>query len=706
MKPTKLTKFFRTSIYALAVRHGLTLAIPFLIMGSFALLIINFPYTPYLDFLESFLGGAFKELMTSVYDITLGSLALLLILTISLSFGRLCENDGVFLYPVVSLVSYLAFCGGITGQKEYIFGAEWVFTAMCITMLSCVLFSKRANFGGYFKKLHMTGAEYLYNLAVSSLIPAVIILLIFAVSGLLLRSIWHSANITNFGSYLFLRLFENIGENLPGILFYVLMTHVLWFFGIHGTNTLEAVSQRLFEHNIELNQAMILAGQNPDKIFSKTFLDTFVFLGGCGSALCLVLALGLCARKSHNRKMAFVALPSALFNISEIVIFGFPVILNPVMLIPFLLSPLVLVLTSTFAVSVGLVPVVTQSVQWTSPILLSGYQATGSLSGSILQVVNIVIGILIYIPFVKWNEKVQTEEFLTAVKSMEEDMAAGEKLGVMPQYLKNGYRNNYYAKTLSMDLENAIHRDQLNLFYQAQIKEDGTIHGMEALLRWNHPVVGYIAPPVIIGLAYESGILDELSFYLIEKACHDAAEMKQNSSQEFCLSVNISPKQLETLGFLDQVLHIIETHAPEGIHIVLEITERTMMVTSEALAQKIQLLKQAGIEFSLDDFGMGHSSILLLQENLFDEVKLDGTLMEKLLSNERSRNIISGIMKLSDDLHFRVVAEYVETPEQRQVLLELGCKIYQGYYYSRPLCLTDFLNYLAASKTGTASNSN
>ena len=131
-----------------------------------------------------------------------------------------------------------------------------------------------------------------------------------------------------------------------------------------------------------------------------------------------------------------------------------------------------------------------------------------------------------------------------------------------------------------------------------------------------------------------------------------------------------------------------------------------MMVTSEALAQKIQLLKQAGIEFSLDDFGMGHSSILLLQENLFDEVKLDGTLMEKLLSNERSRNIISGIMKLSDDLHFRVVAEYVETPEQRQVLLELGCKIYQGYYYSRPLCLTDFLNYLAASKTGTASNSN
>ena len=231
MKPTKLTNFFRTSIYALAVRHGLTLAIPFLIMGSFALLIINFPYTPYLDFLESFLGGAFKELMTSVYDITLGSLALLLILTISLSFGRLCENDGVFLYPVVSLVSYLAFCGGITGQKEYIFGAEWVSTAMYHDAFLRPVHKGKTRRA--LQKLHMTGAEYLYNLAVSSLIPAVIILLIFAVSSLLLRSIWQR-KYYEFGSYLFLRLFENI-ENLPGITVLCTDDTCTVVFRIHGT---------------------------------------------------------------------------------------------------------------------------------------------------------------------------------------------------------------------------------------------------------------------------------------------------------------------------------------------------------------------------------------------------------------------------------------------------------------------------------------
>lgn len=700
MKTSRISKKLRNSIYALAVRHGLTLAIPFLIMGSFALLINNFPCEPYQDFLDSFIGRSFSNLMVGLYDVSLGSLALVLILTISLSYGRLSGNDAVFLYPAVSLVSYLAFCGGISGQSEYIFGAEWVFTAMCITMLTCILFEKGIMLGRKVRRLHTTGAEYLYNLAMNSLAPTVIIILIFASTGLVLRTVWHSTNITNFGSYLFLELFKHVGGDLPGILFYVLMTHVLWFFGIHGTNTLEAVSQRLFEHNIELNQAMILAGKEPSQIFSKTFLDIFVFIGGCGSALCLVLALCICARKNHNRKMAFVALPSAFFNISEIVIFGFPVILNPVMLIPFLLSPLILAVTSTLAMHAGLVPLVTHSVEWTTPVFISGYQATGSISGSILQFVNIIIGVLIYLPFVKRNEKFQTEEFLAAVKHMETDMDLGEKQGVMPQYLKHDYRVNYYAKTLAMDLENAIHRDQLQLFYQAQIKEDGSIHGMEALLRWNHPVVGFIAPPVIIGLAYESGLLNKLSYYLLEKACRDADKLRQTTGNDFCLSVNISPKQLETTTFLDHVLEIVKAQAPHGVRIVLEITERTMLVTSEAVIKKIHLLKQSGIEFSLDDFGMGHSSLLLLQDNLFDEVKLDGALVKKILSNDRSRNIISNIIKMSDDLHFRIVAEYVETLDQKQVLSELGCTIYQGYYYSRPLCLNDSLQYLAASETG------
>lgn len=93
----------------------------------------------------------------------------------------------------------------------------------------------------------------------------------------------------------------------------MIITHVLWFFGVHGTNTLEAVSRRLFEPNVSVNQSLLLAGQVPTEIFSKTFLDTFAFLGGCGCALSFIIALCIASRRSHNRKIAYVALPSAFF---------------------------------------------------------------------------------------------------------------------------------------------------------------------------------------------------------------------------------------------------------------------------------------------------------------------------------------------------------------------------------------------------------
>lgn len=682
------------SICVRAVHHGLTLAIPFLIMGSFALLFHNFPSTAYQVFLSRFLGGAVGVILSTIYEISLGSLSLVLCITISLSYGRLAEANDLNLYPMAALSSYLAFCGGIWNQPSYIFNAEWVFTAMCITLTACILFRKLSEVSRRFRQLHTTGAEYLFNISIQSLFPIVCMVLLYAGVGYLLRVIWGDSNITNFGSYLFLRLFSGLSGNLAGLILYVFLTHVLWFFGIHGTNTLEAVSQRLFEPNIAVNQALILAGQVPTEIYSKTFLDTFVFLGGCGCALSLVIALCIIARKSHNRKLAFVALPSALFNISEIAVFGFPIIFNFTMLIPFLLTPIMLTLTSTFAVKLGLVPIVTNSVEWTVPIIISGYQATGSAAGSILQLFNVCLGACIYIPFVKRSEQLQTAEFQQAVRQMEQDMAAGEKNGILPVYLHHSYPENYYARTLAMDLKNALDRKQLELFYQAQVTNQDTLHGAEALLRWKHPVAGYIAPPVLIQLAYESGFLDELGYALLHMACRDAKEMEASISGSIHLSVNISPKQLSSEHALEKMGSIIQSYHLSRIHVVLELTERAAMEASDRIFSEIELLHRQGIQFSMDDFGMGHNSLLGLQENYFDEVKLDGQLVSQLLTNERSQDITAGIIQMSSNLNNRIIAEFVETREQRDLLEKLGCHIYQGYYFSRPLDLTEFLAYV------------
>lgn len=686
---------FQNTIYARAIRHGLTLAIPFLIMGSFALLLTNFPLGVYQDFIRTWMNGAASAILETLYQISLGSLALVLTVTISISYGHLTETDQLFLYPIVAVCSYLAFCGGIENQSDYIFNAEWVFTAMVITLLSCVLFHKILKLGHRFERLHTTGADYLFNISIQCLIPVILVSLFFAVTGYVLRVAWDSSNITNFGSYLFLKLFDKISGNLFGILLYVVMTHLLWFMGIHGTNTLEAVSRHLFEQNVEINQSLVLAGHIPTEIFSKTFLDTFVFIGGCGTALSFVLALYIASKQSHNRKMSFVALPSALFNISEIAVFGFPIIFNLTMLIPFILTPVILTLISASAIKTGLVPAVTQSVEWTIPVLLSGYQATGSVSGSLLQLFNLLVGVFIYMPFVRRSEKQETGKFKQAVRQMEQDMAAGERDGVIPAYLSHKYPYYYYAKTLSMDLTNAMKRGQLQLFYQPQISSQGELHGMEALLRWNHPVTGYIAPPVLIRLAHESGILNELGYSLLDRACLDAQAIQNSVSNNICLSINISPKQLQDPGFFDKTLEIVRQYPLERIHVVLEITERAAMELSAELKKKMEYMKEQGLEFSLDDFGMGHNSLVQLQEGCFNEVKIDGNLVSQLPNNKSTREIISGIVQMSQNLNCRTIAEFVETEEQRDMLLSLGCVIYQGYYYSKALPPEEFLEYIS-----------
>lgn len=685
---------FQKSIYAQSIRRGLTLAIPFLIMGSFALLFLNFPSNTYQDFLTSCMNGALTDILNTVHAISLGSLALVLIITISLSFGLLAGTDMYMLYPLVALSSYLAFCGGIQNQEDYIFDAEWVFTAMCITLLSCILFQHALRIGSRFERLHTTGAEYLFNISIQSLFPVITVILFFAIAGYLLRLWGGGNNIVNFGSYLFLRLFDGISGNIFGILLYVIITHVLWFFGIHGTNTLEAVSRSLFEHNIEINQALVNSGKIPTEIFSKTFLDTFIFLGGCGCALSFVIALCIASRKSHNRKIAYVALPSALFNISEIAVFGFPIIFNVSMLIPFILAPVVLTLTSTFATWTGLVPVVTQSVDWTVPVIVSGYKATGSVAGSLLQIFNILAGVLIYIPFIRRSEQKETSLFKEAIQKMEQDMAIGEKNGHIPRFLNRESSTSHYAKTLAMDLHNAMRRGQIQLFYQPQITARGTLHGAEALLRWRHPVAGYVAPPLVIALAYEDGFLNELSYYLLNRALKDAQAMDRYLKDDIHLSVNISPKEMQDSEYFDRVTDILDQYELRHIHLVLEITERAAMEMSDPLEKGMERLREQGVEFSLDDFGMGHNSILHLQENTYCEVKLDGNLVTQLPGNERSKDIISGILRMSKSLDCRTIAEFVETKEQQDMLLLLGCTIYQGYLYSRPLELSAFLDYV------------
>ncbi|MFV0363357.1 MAG: EAL domain-containing protein [Suipraeoptans sp.] len=702
----RITDYFSNSLVIRSIHRGLTLAIPFLIMGSFALLLNNFPLESYQIFIkETFLNGIISTFFVTLYNVTLGSLTFIIILTISISFGQIITSKLYFLYPLIALLSYIAFCGGMDDPDINIFDATWIFTAMVITMVSSAIFrtcekhidNNRKNNKGI--KFYSMGAGYYFNLALAYIAPLVIIVSLFAMIGMALRLSTGNANITNFGSLIFLKLFEKMGRSLFSVLLYVVVVHLLWFFGIHGTNTLEAVAIDYFKPGIEINQQLIESGQAPTEIFSRVFLDSFIFIGGCGCALALTIAIIISSRKKHTRRLGLFSLPTVLFNISEIPIFGFPVVFSTNMFIPFLITPVIITLTSYVAMNTGLVPMPINEVGWTVPIIISGYQATGSIAGGILQLFNLLIGILIYMPFVRISEHSQVTKYRNIVKQIELDAFDAEEKGTGLLLLSDSYKYNYYAKTLAEDLRTALANQEPVLFYQPQITNTDTLHGVEGLLRWQHPSFGYIAPPVLIMLASESGFLDELTYYLMERSIDDGTKMVKKMNREVHISINISPKHMESEEFLERTRKYTSDAKKNGIQPVLEFTERTVMSAGEEQLEKIKKLQSEGNEFSIDDFGMGNSSILRLQENSFDEVKLDGSLVKQLTQNERSKEIISSIVKLSKSLNFRIVAEYVETKEHRDRLEEIGCYIYQGYYFSRALPIDQLLDYLSVFTT-------
>ncbi|MPM55877.1 PTS system oligo-beta-mannoside-specific EIIC component [bioreactor metagenome] len=196
-----------------------------------------------------------------------------------------------------------------------------------------------------------------------------------------------------------------LASSLPAALLVVFLVHLLWFFGLHGTNILLPVTTALFLPLMETNVKAFQAGQAAQNIVTSSFFDTFVYMGGAGSSICLLIAILIVGKRQENKAKAKLGIAPAALNINEPVLFGMPLVLNPIYVIPFILLPVVLTVISYGAMYIGIVPKTIAIVHWTVPPIISGFLATGSIMGIALQLVNICIGILFYMPFVMVAEK-------------------------------------------------------------------------------------------------------------------------------------------------------------------------------------------------------------------------------------------------------------------------------------------------------------
>ncbi|MBS1227780.1 MAG: diguanylate cyclase/phosphodiesterase with sensor(s) [Proteobacteria bacterium] len=248
---------------------------------------------------------------------------------------------------------------------------------------------------------------------------------------------------------------------------------------------------------------------------------------------------------------------------------------------------------------------------------------------------------------------------------------------------------------LEAGLREALRQEQFLVYYQPQVDSSGRVFGAEALLRWQHPERGLVSPGEFIPLAEDTGLIFPIGQWVLETVCSQlAAWAAHPATAQLSVAVNVSVRQLHQASFVDQVLAVLERSKVNPQRLKLELTESLLADDAEGIIAKMTLLKTKGVGFSLDDFGTGYSSLSYLKRMPLDQLKIDQSFVRDIYSDPNDAAIAKMIIVLAGSLGLKIIAEGVETEEQREFLLSNGCPTYQGYLFSHPLPLDDFLKFV------------
>ncbi|MBQ9413118.1 MAG: PTS sugar transporter subunit IIC/EAL domain-containing protein [Oscillospiraceae bacterium] len=683
-----------------AVRSGLVNMIPVLIIGAFALILKTFPVAAYQSLISTLADGFFLKLFDLVYSATFGVLSLYMTYSISRSYMKLKNDTGAVNRgaAMASLLAFFILAGAyLPGFGTDSMGPKSMFLAILTGLGASSLYLAVSRFfRDRRKRLFSAGADREFNRMLSTLSPIAAVALIFALFNALVIRAFDVDSFRMLLSRGFLWLFSHGRNGFFKGFFFVLMSSLLWFFGIHGSDTLEGVMETCFTPGLEINRAAVAAGSAPTEVLTKQFFDCFVLMGGCGSTICLLIAILLFSRNRARRGLGLTAAFPMLFNINELMVFGLPIIFNVTMLLPFLLVPLACYSLAYLAISAGWVPMITGAVDWTTPVLLGGYLATGSVAGSALQLVNMAAGVLIYLPFVRRMDRRAEENARRDFGEFQERFRQREQEWAGIRLTEDGSADGEIAKGLCAELRHGLH-SQLALAYQPQYHYDGRCLGVEALLRWHHPVHGLLYPPLAVKLAEEGGFLADLEEAVLAQALRDRPAVQERFGRDVKLSVNVTGTTVVTPRYLQFLRQMNASDPFRDKNLCIEVTEQAALGMNDETRNALREVRGMGIALAIDDFSMGQTSLHYLKDSLFDIIKLDGSLVQGLPSNQNCREIIASITRLAASLDMTVLAEYVGTQEQREALHKIGCDCYQGFLYA-PALFLDGQDSAAAAK--------
>ncbi|WP_028273420.1 PTS sugar transporter subunit IIC [Atopococcus tabaci] len=409
----------------IAVRDGITLAMPLIIIGSLFMIIASFPIP---GWWEAWLGeiGVAPYLWKGV-DSSFGLIGLVASFGIAQSMANQYGADGVAA-GIISLSSFITvtpFVTGETGTGITVsrMGAAGLFVAIILGLLSGYIYQW---FIARDLQIKMPDSvPPAVGRSFSAIIPGAFIITMW----LIISSVLDATGLPdlhNLAQAILGGPLSLLGSNVFGTMLMAGLNSMFWFVGLHGGNTVNQIMSPIWLANLDENIAAYQSGTELPHIITTPFMDNFVYMGGGGATLGLVIVLAVLARKrkasKQTKTLAPLTLVPGIFNINEPAMFGIPVVLNLLLIVPFILAPIVNVLIAYTAMSIGLVPLTRVATAWTMPPILSGFLTTGSIAGALLQVFMIVVNVLLYLPFYYAVEKnnLRQEEKETSEQLKEE----------------------------------------------------------------------------------------------------------------------------------------------------------------------------------------------------------------------------------------------------------------------------------------------
>lgn len=484
------------------------------------------------------------------------------------------------------------------------------------------------------------------------------------------------------------RLIPSLDEySLGDALLYELIRNLFWAIGVNGHIILAPIKSEVYEFSVQSFELHSTFG-NPLPILTSNFYDIYAGMGGSGNTLSLVLCMLLFTKNKGYRTLAIATLVLSIFNINEPILFGLPIIFNPVLVIPFLLTPLAGLSIGYLATALGWVDPVSTFVSWMTPAFISGYLATGNdIAAPILQLVIVLVGMAIYLPFFKQMDKVAGSNAVFT-KGLSDNFFnyrdlgnSRSVMGVLPQMSAN--------LSAQREISQLQKTGDFVLFYQPQYDMNKEcVNSLEVLIR-HKGYDGKITPPWFLGSFAKLGLTSELDLWVVKQALEEVSPLATNPN--FKVSINISPDTFLVENFASIVSGLIAKSSLSFNQVEFEITEDLLIQDEKKTWSVLQELRQKGIRIALDDFGAGYSSIGYLSRYEFDKVKIDRSLVLNL-NQKNGREMFSLTSQLVRTTGAEIVVEGVEQQEEIDFMREQNINLIQGFYFFKPMPFSDIVD--------------